>query len=198
MAVVQEGVVVESSYKELLAHLVRITLLSFFMVLPGQSGAPLAETHSGFTPGGGRPFADLPSYGNAFGGVDPCAPQSNATNVGNPSFQTPIAPAPQPAQTLQAVAQPSQTPEVQNNSNGSKDSNPTEEDLAGGDATKGAEVHKARCITCHSGEKYPFADQLLAVLQNDEAKAKGLSPMPQGQSLSSEELKDLVAFLKTK
>jgi mono/diheme cytochrome c family protein len=162
-------------------HVLRISLLSFFMVIPGAfENTAMAETH---IPGaGGRPFSEGGAYGGATSGIGPCSPISNASNVANPSFALPINPvAPTPQQP---AAQPAATPATTGgNENQATASN------GQGDAARGLNTHGGSCNSCHKADKYDFAAQLDAVEQGR---------MPKGKTLAEAEKADLIAFLKSK
>ena len=165
------------SFHGLLHHVFRISLLSFFMVIPGAfENTAMAETHIPST--GGRTFADGP-FGGSATGPGPCTPISNTSNIANPSFNLPLNPVvPTPVQPTPPATQAAAT----------KTSDDQLPGTSGGDAARGQAAHGGSCNSCHNADKYDIAAQIDAV-------EKGR--MPKGKPLLDSEKADILAFLKT-
>lgn len=176
-----------------------------------------AEVHTG-TSGNSRAFADGPGYGygGALGGVGPCSPVSGATNVANPSFNTPIVPgqqapgaAPQtvasrPAPTPTPAPKPTSAPEPSSSSASNakqgqgggagpdpapgKDDGPAD-DKALADAKK---VFDAKCMTCHA------SNGLDAIASGVARMGDSGNPMPPTGTLTADEKESIEKWINSK
>lgn len=186
----------------------------------GENTAMAEILHNGVGPGNGRAFAEGPAYSGATSGVGPCIPQSNATNVANPSFNLPIIPgtqtpggapptvasakppaqaAPQAAPAAAPQSTPSQSQAVQKPApridDGGDESIGKGGEKKPGDASLIAAGEKAfskNCVDCHKGKDADPAKAIDAINHKP-----GTKPMPQDSELDKQDKDAIIAYLES-